>query len=327
MRYSGLTGACINAMSFNNFIRKAIDGEPFVDRFRDFAAETNWSNGEVVQRGTSNNYGEDGFLRPGFTYSDCMEYLYAKATEHNESQQNWEEFLSRDWKIKMAAALIPRGMELNPKFSLALSVKWKEAVSELILKKIGEDIHYRDTGLIDALSATSKSTSFGTDESWDRLLSSLPIDASQKELFHLRYIEVAKQVCSYCDELIDFASKSSLYHERVSSELFNQPKPVDSVVDDFAVEAQTLANSLILGAAVGAGILALNLIDQAALNVLSIVLGSAGGIIAFGTMTSTCFCSIFESKQSFSSTNTSGILLQSPYQMYHDIKFVTKRLG
>lgn len=288
MRYSGLTGACINAMSFNNFIRKAIDREPFVDRFREFAAETNWSNGEVVQRGTSNNYGEDGFLRPGFSYSDCMEYLYAKAIEHHESQQNWGEFLSRDWKIKMAAALIPRGMELNSKFRLALSVKWKDEVSTLILKKIGDDVQFRDTGLIDALSATSNSqSSFGTDESWDNLLSTLPIDTSLKETFHIRYVVVAKQLCRYCDELIDFASKSSLYHERVSSELFNQPKPVDSVVDDFAVEAQTLANSLILGAAVGSGILALNLIDQAALNVLSIVLGSAGGIIAFGTMTST----------------------------------------
>lgn len=287
MRYSGLTGACINAMSFNNFIRKAIDGVPFVDRFRDFATETNWSNGEVVQRGTSNNYGEDGFLRPGFSYSDCMEYLYAKAIEHTESQQNWEEFLSRDWKIKMAAALIPRGMEVNPKFRLALSEKWKNAVSALIVKKIGEDAQYRDTGLVDALSTTSHTTTFGNDESWDELLSTLPIDTEMKEMFHMRYVSVAKQLCRHCDDLIDFASKSSLYHERVSSELSNQPKPVDSVVDDFAVEAQTLANSLILGAAVGSGILALNLIDQSALNVLAIVLGSAGGIIAFGTMTST----------------------------------------
>ena len=287
MRYSGLTGACINAMSFNNFIRKAIDGEPFIDRFRDFAAETNWSNGEVVQRGTSSNYGEDGFLRPGFSYSDCLEYLYAKAIEHTESQQNWAEFLSRDWKLKMAAAFIPRGMELNSKFRLALTMKWKDAVSVLIVKKIGEDADYRDTGLFEKLSASSTPSSLGTDESWDKLLSTLSIEATRKEIFHMRYIDVTKHLCRFCDELIDFASKSSLYHERVSSELFNQPKPVDSVVDDFAVEAQTLANSLILGAAVGSGILALNLIDQSALNALSIVLGSAGGMIAFGTITST----------------------------------------
>jgi hypothetical protein len=63
MRYSGLTGACINAASFNTFIRKAMEGVPFVERFREFSKETNWSNGEVVQRGTGANYGEDGFLR------------------------------------------------------------------------------------------------------------------------------------------------------------------------------------------------------------------------------------------------------------------------
>lgn len=63
---SGLTGACINAASFNTFIRRAMDGISFVQRFREFSKETNWSNGEVVQRGTGGgNYGEDGFMRPG----------------------------------------------------------------------------------------------------------------------------------------------------------------------------------------------------------------------------------------------------------------------
>jgi hypothetical protein len=50
MRYSGLTGAAINAMSFNIFIREAIDNLPFVGRFRRFSGETNWSNYEVVHR-------------------------------------------------------------------------------------------------------------------------------------------------------------------------------------------------------------------------------------------------------------------------------------
>lgn len=63
MRYSGLTGACINAASFNTFIKKAIDGVPLTERFREFSKETNWSNLEVVHRGTNGNFGEDGFLR------------------------------------------------------------------------------------------------------------------------------------------------------------------------------------------------------------------------------------------------------------------------
>ena len=69
MRYSGLTGACINSMLFNNFIRQAIIGVPFIDRFRLYCFETNWNNGEVVLRGCGSNFGEEGFLRPGFLYS------------------------------------------------------------------------------------------------------------------------------------------------------------------------------------------------------------------------------------------------------------------
>jgi hypothetical protein len=69
MRYSGLTGACVNGMLFNNFIKQAIDGIPFQDRFAEYSKETNWNNAEVVTRGTGANCGEDGFLRPGFPYA------------------------------------------------------------------------------------------------------------------------------------------------------------------------------------------------------------------------------------------------------------------
>ena len=82
MRYSGLTGACVNAMLFNNFLKQALDGVPFIDRFRLYSKETNWSNGEVVTRGTGANYGEDGFLRPGFSYDHGIEYLRSKVIEY-----------------------------------------------------------------------------------------------------------------------------------------------------------------------------------------------------------------------------------------------------
>ena len=65
MRYSGLTGAAINSMLFNNFLVDALQSVDFVARFNLYSKETNWSNGEVVQRGTGANYGKDGFLRPG----------------------------------------------------------------------------------------------------------------------------------------------------------------------------------------------------------------------------------------------------------------------
>ena len=63
MRYSGLTGACVNAMSFNNFVAQAVAGVNFADRVRRYALETNWSNGEVVERGTGHNHGTSRFVR------------------------------------------------------------------------------------------------------------------------------------------------------------------------------------------------------------------------------------------------------------------------
>jgi hypothetical protein len=50
MRYSGLTGACINCMSINNLVAQALSGSSFEDRAIRFSFETTWSNGEVIQR-------------------------------------------------------------------------------------------------------------------------------------------------------------------------------------------------------------------------------------------------------------------------------------
>jgi hypothetical protein len=68
-------------MLLNNFIKQAMQGRPFIDRFKLYAVETNWENGEVVLRGCGSNFGEEGFLRPGFSYSHCLEYLYSKIIE------------------------------------------------------------------------------------------------------------------------------------------------------------------------------------------------------------------------------------------------------
>ena len=85
MRYSGLTGACINAMLFNEFIDRSLKGFTFEDRIKQYAEETNWCNGEVVLRGTGFNYGEDGFLRPGMTYAHALDYLSSNVIEFSET--------------------------------------------------------------------------------------------------------------------------------------------------------------------------------------------------------------------------------------------------
>jgi hypothetical protein len=126
MRYSGLTGAAINCMLFDKFI--------------DEGCATNWSNGEVVQRGTSSNYGEDGFLRPGFPYKEGVKFLAARVMECISSgQEVLEILLSRDWLIKFAAALIPRGMEFNSDFLSTLTEKWYDAVFTYIVADIEAD--------------------------------------------------------------------------------------------------------------------------------------------------------------------------------------------
>jgi hypothetical protein len=157
MRYSGLTGAAINAMAFNNFLHDAIEGVPFPNRFYLYAALTNWSNGEVVQRGTSSNYGVDGFLRPGFPYIEGVKYLWSKVVEHMESNQDMDEVLSRDWRTKFAAALVPRGMEYHESFLTALISKVRQTIFEHFLSMVEVDPMIKEKKIVD-LSMVFKDT-------------------------------------------------------------------------------------------------------------------------------------------------------------------------
>jgi hypothetical protein len=104
MRYSGLIGACINSMLFNNIIKSAVKGDTFQHRFQVYANETDWCNGEVVTRGIGSNYGRDGFLRPGFEYAHGLDYLRSRVIEWMEANQDLDDILSRDWKNKFASS-------------------------------------------------------------------------------------------------------------------------------------------------------------------------------------------------------------------------------
>jgi hypothetical protein len=86
-------------------------------------------------------------------------------------------------------------------------------------------------------------------------------------------------------QVIDSGKKAYVYNERVSSELYNQPKPVDSIVDDFAVEAQNFANALTMSAAFASGVLAFRLVGDGAADLASSLLAVVNIVIAFGTMT------------------------------------------
>ena len=291
MRYSGLTGACVNSMLINNFVKQAIDGHPFIERFQRYSFETNWNNGEVVLRGCGSNFGEEGFLRPGFNYSHGLDYLHSKILEHRESEQDLENVLSRDWLVKMASSLVPRGMELNENFTVSLYAKLHECVYQKFLtevsadKKIGEkDLLIASLkeryNLLQKQRASSDFNSF-----WNEYLEGLVVSDEIRSILEESHIFDAKCMDKVCNQIIEFAARAYLYNDRVSCELYNQPKPVDSIVDDFAVEAQNFASVLTTSAAFSSGALAFRLVGTSTGNVFSGLIAALNIFISFGTMT------------------------------------------
>lgn len=298
MRYSGLTGGCINAMQFNNFIKAAMEGKPFIDRFRLYSQETNWSNGEVVARGCMTNFGEDGFLRPGFSYADGLTYLYSKVIEWMETNQDMDNILSQDWKAKFASSMIPRGMEFNEDFIGTLTEETRGTIFKTFLNEVKNDksISYGDrleVALTARKDAMSKFRSKLTHEKyWAEFLVGLAaVDDSSMKRLQTFHCPVARRTEQVVGQVIDFAKESYLYKRRFSQELHNQPKPVDSIVDDFAVEAQNFANALALSAAFSAASVAFVLYDlrrDNSTNVAQIfgaIIAGFNILLSFGTMT------------------------------------------
>lgn len=269
-------------MSFNSFLGKAVEGVDFDTRFREYSEETNWSNGEVVQRGTGSNYGQDGFLRPGFPYREGIDYLHSKVIEYRETGQNVDDILSRDWKNKFAAALIPRGVEHNDVFTIALRNKWHDEVFKRFMEDIEKET-FSDSAK-EQIRAAGVSRSVG-DLSIRDFWSVIDTIAESFDVLKEEHAFICKRVDMICDQLIEFAQGASSRDERVSSELKHQYKPVDSIVDDFAVEAQNFANSLVQSSAFGAGAIAINLLDTTIGSVVAALVGALNIIIAFGTMT------------------------------------------
>lgn len=288
MRYSGLTGACINCMSINNLVSQALQGVEFEDRIQRYAFETTWSNGEVVQRGTGANYGEDGFLFPGFPYRKGIDYLYDRALEQFEIGADPEFFLSRDWKVKFAAALVPRGLEQDALFFESLTRQL-----ELVLRSKFEDEVKKATGNSTLPSALQNAVAAEIDayiRQWRGSSVGAPRSAVDgAEGAAVQWIgNVIRCVILALKQTLDYAVELRFGNLRISSELFNQPKPVDYIVDDFAVEAQNFANSLTQSAAFTSATVGLPLATgdvSTGADVASGILGVWNIAISFGTMT------------------------------------------
>jgi len=265
MRYTGLSGGCVNMMHFNNFVKAASDGVPLIERFRLYSKGTNWSNGEVIQKGTMTSFGQDSFLRPGFSYTNGLKYLRARIIELLEANEDPDTALSRSWKVKFAASMIPRGMELDPRFISFLTEETSSMIFDMFLKGVSNDeLLKRNQGLEGILKARKDELSdqgggMNHDLYWNEYVRGLNAsfdDASMKRLrdFHC---EVAKGMEQCVLDVIEFAKEAHLYNQRFNQELWNQPKSVDSIVGDFTLEARNYPNTLTLLVAFSAASVAL----------------------------------------------------------------------
>jgi hypothetical protein len=114
-----------------------------------------------------------------------LNYLHSKAIEYRESEQDLDDILSRDWKIKLAASLVPRGMELNEEFIGALRENWHHHVFLKFTTEAAGDWRIGGDGLVMMLQAR-KSEMAGVcegcdyDSYWNEFLSGLAVDDDRR---------------------------------------------------------------------------------------------------------------------------------------------------
>eukprot|EP00526_Cylindrotheca_closterium_P004181 CAMPEP_0113607374 /NCGR_PEP_ID=MMETSP0017_2-20120614/3351_1 /TAXON_ID=2856 /ORGANISM="Cylindrotheca closterium" /LENGTH=2590 /DNA_ID=CAMNT_0000515975 /DNA_START=92 /DNA_END=7861 /DNA_ORIENTATION=- /assembly_acc=CAM_ASM_000147 len=294
MRPNKLTGTAINAMLVNNFLRSAVQNVPFLFRLERYCVDTNTSNGQVVTSSIGSNHASDGFLRLGFSFKEGVDYLHAKVVESMDIGQDMQDVLSPDWKAKFAAPMVPRGMEMNKEFISCL----RGTVHKLALEKFIEELKKDKLLATDTLMEVilrrkahldRRSKTHDYERYWDKFLNEIEDQLTEAEFEELEeyHCEVAKQVEHNVSEIVDFAKKESLYNERVRSEYFNQPKPVDAIINDGAMESQLFPEAFATVAAIAALSLAFVLmpVERRGYNIFS-----ACGLSAFNIVLTTGIC-------------------------------------
>jgi len=204
----------------------------------------------------TSDYGVDGFLRPGGPYDELLDYLYARYAEHYELGSDIDAVLTRDWKTKLAAALVPLGLENDLLFVEAATAH----LYDLCTAKVQAEINR-------ASVATG-----------------LPLSHPGLAETYQQIEHVSQKVKDGIKQIFDHAYNLREENLRISSELVNQPLPVDTFVEDFAVEAQNFATSLTQSVAFATGAIALRLVHSGTSNITSTILGFFSIFIAFGTM-------------------------------------------
>lgn len=173
--------------------------------------------------------------------------------------------LTRDWKIKFAAAIVPRGFEDNPAFIEQLRKELRsEVIVQLIETTMEEEESFKLIPTADLLrteiiqiadGVKHESRSFeDSNEFWSNFKDTVNgFKPDENVISYLsEHLAIAKALEQMLDIIIAYAKNAHERNERLSGELFNQPKPVDWIIDDFAVEAQNFADTLTLVATLAA---------------------------------------------------------------------------
>ena len=224
MEYSSLTGTCINTMLINNFVGESLSGISFVDRCALYSKETDWSNSEVVAGASSTSCEWDPGLRPNFDYQDTIDYLHSKVIESMETGQDLDDVLSCSWKEKFAAALIPKGMELDQIFISSLYRKSRGALIAKFLEFVRQDELLKQYDLVDSLVAfinpLCETTAEKYADFWSQVANHFD-EVDQSTGYHLRdyHVRIAEKTNQTMEQIVQYAVKNHLYDKRIVSQL------------------------------------------------------------------------------------------------------------
>lgn len=188
--------------------------------------------------------------------------------------------LSRDWKIRISAAIAPRGIENDTLFYNALLAQLETAIKSKMRqesKLVGGDKKL-SPDLWDAIEKTKICLNSISKEEALSITSvhSLYVKCHENNCYRSKIeliTSMLKVVLITLKETIDYAIQLRLNNQRTSSELYNQPKPVDSMVENFGMDSQSIASSITRCLAFATAIAGLYKEGDTALIVVSCIFG------------------------------------------------------
>lgn len=273
MRSNESTSFGLNAMLLNDFLKSGIDEANFSKRLEKYCVDTDCLSGDILTSGIGSNCAFDGFLRLGFSYSDGLNYLYARILECTMTGRNIDAVLPTDWKSKFAASMVPRGMELNKAFIDSLKDNIRGLVFDKFIANLGKGHVLQSEDVVTRLSKRkvlmdeNNDTALDPHAFWANLL-------SDSEYVVKDYGLLSKHLEKTVSQIVVFAKDADIYNNRTPSEFFSQPKPVDSIASDVSMEAQYFADILVTCASISSFGLSLILLSNIASEIFAIGLAA-----------------------------------------------------